>query len=78
LTEAPEVAALRARLVRRGSTVSTAFRRPNGHWQTARVAGFPGDQLCQVGVMCCSPQRAGFEVRFSDFAVTPGPVETSA
>ena len=78
LSETREVEAVRARLVRKGSTVSTAFRRPDGHWQTARVAGFPSERLCQVGVMCCSPQRAGLEVRFSDFAVTPGPVETSA
>lgn len=78
LSETPEVEAVRARLVRKGSTVSTAFRRPDGHWQTARVAGFPSERLCQVGVMCCSPQRAGLEVRFSDFAVTPGPVEPSA
>jgi uncharacterized protein len=65
--------AVRARLVRKGSTVSTAFWRPDGHWQMSRVAGFPGAPSCQVGVMCCSPQRAGFEVRFSDFAVTSGP-----
>jgi len=70
-------ATVRVRLVRKGSTVSTAFRRPDGHWQTARVAGFPGERRCQVGVMCCSPQRAGFQVRFSDFAVTMEPVETS-
>jgi len=68
--------AVRARLVRKGSTVSTALWRPAGHWQTARVAGFPSDLSCQVGVMCCSPQRAGFEVQFSDFAVTSAPRET--
>jgi uncharacterized protein len=65
--------AVRVRLVRKGSTVSTALRRPDGQWQTARVAGFPSEPSCQVGVMCCSPQRAGFEVRFSDFALTSGP-----
>jgi uncharacterized protein len=74
----PDVEAVRARLVRKGSTVSTAFRRLDGHWQTARVAGFPSERRCQVGVMCCSPERAGLEVRFSDFVVTQGPVETSA
>jgi regulation of enolase protein 1 (concanavalin A-like superfamily) len=76
LSKALDDAAVRVRLVRKGSTVSTALRRPDGHWQTARVAGFPSEPLCQVGVMCCSPQRAGFEVRFSDFAVTAGPGET--
>jgi regulation of enolase protein 1 (concanavalin A-like superfamily) len=78
LSEAAAGKAVRARLVRKGLTVTTAFRRPDGRWQTARVAGFPSERLCQVGVMCCSPQRAGFEVRFSDFAVTVGNVETQA
>ena len=78
LGEAPDAEAVRARLVRKGSTVHTAFLRPDGHWQMARVAGFPSEHLCQVGIMCCSPQRAGLEVRFSDFTVTPRFVETAA
>lgn len=73
--KAADVAAIRARLVRKAATVTTAFRRPDGHWQTARVAGFPSERLRQVGVMCCSPQRAGFEARFCDFAVTQDPIE---
>ena len=68
---APKSEVVRARLVRKGTTVSTAFRRPDGHWQMARIAGFPSESPCQVGIMCCSPQRAGFEVQFSDFAVSP-------
>jgi regulation of enolase protein 1 (concanavalin A-like superfamily) len=64
--------AIRVRLIRKGSTVSTGFLRVDGSWQTARIAGFPADSLCQIGVMCCSPQRAGLEVRFSEFAITPG------
>jgi len=71
LSGAPGDAAVRARLVRKGTTVSTAFQRSDGRWQTTRVAGFPAERACEVGVMCCSPQRAGFEVRFSEFAVTP-------
>jgi uncharacterized protein len=78
LSKGSHDAAVRARLVRKGSTVATALWRPDGHWQTARVAGFPGEPVCQVGVMCCSPQRAGLEVRFSNFAVTSGPSDTSA
>jgi regulation of enolase protein 1 (concanavalin A-like superfamily) len=64
--------AVRVRLIRQGSTVSTGFLRADGSWQTARIAGFPVDSPCQIGVMCCSPQRAGFEVRFSEFAIIPG------
>jgi len=73
LNGSPHRAVIRARLVRKGATVTTAFQRENGGWQTARVAGFPDVQECHVGVMCCSPQRAGFEVRFSDFAVAVSP-----
>jgi regulation of enolase protein 1 (concanavalin A-like superfamily) len=69
-----DTTSLRARVVRKGITVSTAFRHPDGHWQTTRVAGFPSEPVCLVGTMCCSPQRAGLEVRFSDFSLTPGAV----
>ena len=67
---APVDEIVHARLIRKESTVSTAFRRPDGLWQTARVAGFANQKSCQVGLMCCSPQRAGLEVQFSAFAVT--------
>ncbi len=62
---------VRVRLSRRQATVSTAFRRADGSWQLARVAGFPADGDGQLGVMCCSPQRAGLNVRFADFSVAP-------
>jgi regulation of enolase protein 1 (concanavalin A-like superfamily) len=78
LSGMPVLEPIRVRLVRRGATVTTAFCRPDGHWQTARVAGFPGEPRCQAGIMCCSPQRAGLEVRFSDFALTPGSITTDA
>jgi regulation of enolase protein 1 (concanavalin A-like superfamily) len=69
---------VRVQLVRTGATVTTAYRRPDGHWQTARVAGFPSEPQCQVGIMCCSPQRAGLEVRFTEFALTSELDTTSA
>jgi regulation of enolase protein 1 (concanavalin A-like superfamily) len=28
-------------------------------------------RFIQVGMMCCSPQRAGFKASFADFAVGP-------
>ena len=77
LTGTPLTEAIKVRLVREGGTVSTAYCRRDGHWQTGRVAGFPVARRCQVGVMCCSPQRAGLEVRFTEFAVTPGLITTS-
>jgi regulation of enolase protein 1 (concanavalin A-like superfamily) len=62
---------VRARLIRRGSTVSTAFRRVDGSWQTVRVAGFSASASCHIGVMCCSPQRAGLQACFTEFVVAP-------
>lgn len=63
-------APVRAKLTRRGSTISTAFLLADGRWQTVRVASFPAEPITQVGVMCCSPQRAGFDVRFTNFSVS--------
>lgn len=37
------------------------------HWPLLRLAPFPTASAYQVGPMCCTPERAGLEVRFSDF-----------
>ncbi|HEX8537710.1 MAG TPA: DUF1349 domain-containing protein [Cystobacter sp.] len=36
-----------------------------------RLAPFPEAASYQVGPMCCTPQRAGLSVRFSEFRLTP-------
>ena len=36
-----------------------------------RLAYFPPSKTVDIGMMCCSPQREGFEVTFSDFSVGP-------
>lgn len=41
----------------------------NGGWTPVRLAYFPLTKTVQVGVMCCSPQRAGFTARFKDFVI---------
>jgi regulation of enolase protein 1 (concanavalin A-like superfamily) len=41
------------------------------HWPLARLCPFPVAERYTVGPMCCTPERAGLEVMFSDFAVTP-------
>jgi regulation of enolase protein 1 (concanavalin A-like superfamily) len=40
-------------------------------FETLRLAYFPSPNPVQIGPMCCSPQRAGFEVRFEGFRVGP-------
>jgi len=40
-------------------------------WRTARLSPFPRTQTMQVGITCGSPTRAGLEVSFSNFLVSP-------
>jgi uncharacterized protein len=40
-------------------------------WPLARLAPFPKAASYLVGPMCCTPERAGLEVEFSAFEVTP-------
>jgi regulation of enolase protein 1 (concanavalin A-like superfamily) len=40
-------------------------------WPLMRLAPFPKGASYVVGPMCCTPERAGLEVEFSDFSVTP-------
>ncbi|MCD5995267.1 DUF1349 domain-containing protein [Pseudomonas sp. CDFA 602] len=43
-------------------------------WPLLRLAPFPEAQSYQVGPICCTPQRKGLQVRFSEWSLTP-PVE---
>ena len=40
-------------------------------WPLIRLCPFPPAQRYVVGPMCCTPERAGLEVLFSEFTVTP-------
>jgi regulation of enolase protein 1 (concanavalin A-like superfamily) len=39
-------------------------------WPLLRLAPFPVAESYLVGPMCCTPERAGLEVEFSDFTVS--------
>lgn len=41
------------------------------HWPLVRLAPFPVAERYLVGPMCCTPERSGLQVRFSDFTVGP-------
>ncbi len=44
----------------------------DGHrWPLLRLCPFPASDSYLVGPMCCTPERAGLEVLFSEFSVTP-------
>lgn len=64
--------ALELRLSRLGDAMFVQYRvQPEGLWRMARLAYFPpGVESLEVGVMTCSPQRAGFEVVFHHFRVS--------
>lgn len=40
-------------------------------WPLSRLCPFPRSERYLVGPMCCTPERAGLEVRFSEFRVGP-------
>ena len=40
-------------------------------WPLLRLAPFPSAPTYLVGPMCCTPERSGLRVRFSEFAVGP-------
>ncbi|WP_293909163.1 DUF1349 domain-containing protein [Deinococcus sp.] len=58
------------RLTRHGTALRVQFQGAAGRWQLSRLAYLPLPEVCQVGLMCCSPERSGFRARFTDFSVT--------
>ncbi|UDL92568.1 DUF1349 domain-containing protein [Mesorhizobium sp. PAMC28654] len=63
---------VRIRLTRHAETIRVQYlSAADGHWKPVRLAYFPPSKTVDVGMMCCSPQREGFEVTFADFSVGP-------
>jgi len=69
LEPAPEEVWLR--LTRLGSAVLVQYALDGRDYKLLRLAHLPEHDPVQVGVMCCSPERAGLEVTFRDFRVGP-------
>jgi uncharacterized protein len=62
---------LHVRLTRHGDALRVQYRIGSAAaWQMARLAPFPADDAA-VGVMACSPERAGFRASFRDVVVGP-------
>ena len=64
-------AGLRVRLTRHGDVVRVQRRDRNGTWHLVRLGYLALPPVAQVGVMCCSPERAGFRAVFSDLVIGP-------
>ena len=58
------------RLTRRGGALLVQALR-GGHFDLLRLADFPSSNPVQVGIMCCTPERAGLKATFRDFRVGP-------
>ncbi|ESX10287.1 DUF1349 domain-containing protein [Mesorhizobium sp. M0179] len=63
---------VRIRLTRHAEAIRVQYLdTTDGKWKPVRLAYFPISKSVDVGMMCCSPQREGFEVTFSGFTVGP-------
>ncbi|RWB23162.1 MAG: DUF1349 domain-containing protein [Mesorhizobium sp.] len=68
----PNPNGVRIRLTRHAEAIRVQYLdASDSHWKPVRLAYFPTSKSVDVGMMCCSPQREGFEVTFSDFVVAP-------
>lgn len=61
---------VRIRLTRHGDAVRIQYALESAPWQMARLAPFSSADA-QVGVMACSPERAGFTARFEKIEIGP-------
>ncbi|WP_275554438.1 DUF1349 domain-containing protein [Mixta sp. Marseille-Q2659] len=59
------------RLTRRGDALRLQYSADGETWPLLRLCRFVAAQPCRVGVMCCTPERAGLEVNFSEISLTP-------
>jgi uncharacterized protein len=66
-----DAAIIRLALTRHAEALRVQVCHPNGHWIMARLAYLPPDDPAQIGIMACSPERAGFTARFSGFTLGP-------
>ena len=62
---------LRIRLTRHQEALRVQFKTHTGYWTMARLAMLSYVKDVKVGVMCCTPKRAGLVVKFEDFVVAP-------
>jgi uncharacterized protein len=60
---------LQIRLTRHAEALRVQYREAGEQWQLARLGYLRMPDAVQVGIMCCTPEREGFEVEFKDFDV---------
>ncbi|MBV2155589.1 DUF1349 domain-containing protein [Kitasatospora sp. SUK 42] len=67
--------AVTVRASRTGDAVTIRARCEDGPWRLVRLAPLAPDATATAGPFCCSPERAGLQVRFTRF--TQGPADTA-
>ena len=60
---------IRIRLTRHAESIRVQYLDSEGHWKIARLGYLPPREAIEVGVMCCSPEREGFEVLFKNLTI---------
>jgi regulation of enolase protein 1 (concanavalin A-like superfamily) len=66
----PEAAeALSVRLTKHADAIRVQYKDKSSKWQMARLGYFPRFDALDVGIMCCSPERGGFEATFADLRI---------
>lgn len=61
----------RLRMTLRAGALRLQVSADGVHWPLMRLCPFPQAASYLVGPMCCTPERAGLQVRFSEFRVGP-------
>jgi uncharacterized protein len=59
------------RVTRFGTALAVHCRRAERPWQLLRLGHLDLPATVAVGIMCCSPERAGLEATFRDFRIGP-------
>ncbi|MFQ2001734.1 DUF1349 domain-containing protein [Aeromonas veronii] len=59
------------RLTRLADCLRLQYSTDGKVWPLLRLAPFPPSERSFIGVMCCTPERQGLAVRFSDLRLTP-------
>jgi regulation of enolase protein 1 (concanavalin A-like superfamily) len=59
----------RLRATVKGGVLRLQISADGRSWPLLRLAPFPKSEAYFVGPMCCTPERAGLQVRFSEFRV---------
>ncbi|MGE6110796.1 DUF1349 domain-containing protein [Aeromonas salmonicida] len=59
------------RLTRLADCLRLQYSTDGKVWPLLRLAPFPPSESCFIGVMCCTPERQGLAVHFSDLRLTP-------